>query len=68
MTQSTGLAQPWQQFHDQIKSADSAAGKERPYRISDNDGNPYPASPSMRLDGGWCGPISTANKVRERKL
>lgn len=75
MTETTKPLQPWQQFRNQIKEADQAArlsdgdeeGEGRPYRVSGGgDGNPYPASPSMRQSGGWNGPIATANRIRER--
>ena len=66
--------QPWKALRDKITAADEAArlssgsdvnNKERPHLVSQS-GNPYPATPTMRLNGGWNGPIGAAHKVRTR--
>lgn len=58
-----------------MKAADKAACKgglgfdameERPFLVANADVNPYPATPTMRRDGGWNAPLTTAHMVRMR--
>lgn len=75
MSTSRTLRQPWKELREQIKAADKAAklayeGDDsmgaRPFCVAGDEGNPYPASPSMRINGGWDRPLIAAHKVRTR--
>lgn len=75
MSTSRTLRQPWKELREQIKAADKAAklaydGEDsigaRPFCVASSEGNPYPASPSMRINGGWDRPLIDAHKVRTR--
>lgn len=71
---SPAPVQAWRELMDRVKAADEAAklgldgqgsGRpERPFRVLTSDANPYPASPAMRQDGGWTGPVTDARRVR----
>jgi len=75
MSEYNAPVQPWKKLRDQIKAADEAAKlttdgenetHERPFLVASADVNPYPASPSMRMNGGWNGPIPAPHGVRVR--
>ncbi|KAM3426113.1 hypothetical protein MY4038_010008 [Beauveria bassiana] len=77
MAESSSPIQTWKELRDLIKAADRAASaasngdskvQERPFLVAEGAGNPYPATPGMRINGGWDGPITEPHRVREREV